>query len=156
MRLYVASSWRNVDYPLVVNALRRAGHHVYDFRNPVPGNTGFNWKEVDPDSPPPPWEASYTNYMLNRAPADEGFAYDYAAMQEADGCVLVLPSGRSAHVEFGWMVGAGKHGWVYQPHREPPELMYRVAGNVPLESDVQVLIERISFVERTRGGRSKS
>ena len=32
-KIYVASSWRNVFYPDVVQRLRDAGHEVYDFRN---------------------------------------------------------------------------------------------------------------------------
>ena len=31
MHIYVASSWRNTYYPEVVQALRDAGHEVYDF-----------------------------------------------------------------------------------------------------------------------------
>ena len=33
-KLYVASSWRNVPQPMMVEALRRFGHQVYDFRHP--------------------------------------------------------------------------------------------------------------------------
>lgn len=39
-RIYVASSWRCPDQQAVVQALRDAGHEVYDFRNP-PEATGF-------------------------------------------------------------------------------------------------------------------
>ena len=38
MHIYVASSWRNTYYPEVVQALRDAGHEVYDFRNPPTDN----------------------------------------------------------------------------------------------------------------------
>ena len=47
-RIYVASSWRCPDQPAVVQALRDAGHEVYDFRNP-PEATGFAWSEIDPE-----------------------------------------------------------------------------------------------------------
>ena len=33
-KIYVASSWRNPYQPEVVAALKKAGHEVYDFRNP--------------------------------------------------------------------------------------------------------------------------
>jgi hypothetical protein len=47
MKLYVASSWRNARQPEVVARLREAGHEVYDFRNPAPGNTGFmKWADA--------------------------------------------------------------------------------------------------------------
>lgn len=46
MKIYVASSWRNVYYPEVVNRLREAGFEVYDFRNPPSGDEGFHWHNV--------------------------------------------------------------------------------------------------------------
>ena len=48
-KIYVASSWRNEFYPEVVDALREAGHDVYDFRNPPSGDDGFKWSNVDPN-----------------------------------------------------------------------------------------------------------
>lgn len=36
-------------------------------------------------------------------------------MKWADTCVLALPCGRSAHLEAGWMSGAGKKLIVYMP-----------------------------------------
>lgn len=48
-KIYLASSWRNPVQPQAVQMLRDAGHEVYDFRNPAPGNTGFAWSEIDPD-----------------------------------------------------------------------------------------------------------
>ena len=48
--------------------------------------------------------------------------------------MLVLPCGRSAHTEAGWMAGRGKKVVVYIPKMEEPELMYKlfdkVAGNL--------------------------
>ena len=41
MHIYVASSGRNTYYPEVVQALRDAGHEVYDFRYPPTGDPGF-------------------------------------------------------------------------------------------------------------------
>ena len=58
--------------------------------------------------------------------AQYGFNRDYDAMKEADVCVLVLPCGRSAHTEAGWMAGAGKKVIAYIPEKQEPELMYKV------------------------------
>ncbi len=49
MRIYVASSWRNAHQPELVKALQDAGHEVYDFRHPAPGNEGFQWSQIDPN-----------------------------------------------------------------------------------------------------------
>jgi len=40
--------------------------------------------------------------------------------------VLVLPCGRSAHTEAGWMAGAGKRVIAYIPEMVEPELMYKL------------------------------
>lgn len=48
-KIYVASSWRNEFYPEVVGSLRKAGHEVYDFRNPPQGGHGFRWSEISAD-----------------------------------------------------------------------------------------------------------
>ena len=47
MKVYVASSWRNEVYPRVVEALREAGHEVYDFRHQSVSWEEFDWKVTD-------------------------------------------------------------------------------------------------------------
>ena len=52
----------------------------------------------------------------------------------ADTCVMVLPCGNSAHIETGWMAGAGKYCVIYCPAEESenitPDLMYLLAHNL--------------------------
>ena len=139
-KIYVASSWRNKYYPEVVQFLREQGHDVFDFRNPPDGKGGFFWKDVDPD-----WENwSVEDYVKNLGHewSEYGFRRDYDAMKEADVCVLVLPCGRSAHTEAGWMAGAGKKVIAYIPEKQEPELMYKVfSAVVGTLEDVQAAIE---------------
>ena len=97
MKIYVASSWRNNLQPRVVVALREAGHEVYDFRHPAPGNTGFRWSEIAPDWED--WTAEQFREALSHPVAARGFGFDMAALANSDACVLVLPCGRSAHLE---------------------------------------------------------
>lgn len=121
MKIYVASSWRNARQPAVVEALRAAGHEVYDFRNP-PGGTGFDWRECDPDWLK--WSPATFRAGLDHPVARAGFASDHAAMEWADGVVLVLPCGRSAHLELGWFCGRGRPAWILMEEAGEPELMY--------------------------------
>jgi nucleoside 2-deoxyribosyltransferase len=65
----------------------------------------------------------------------EGFASDWCAMEWADTGVLVLPSGRSAHLEAGYFVGAGKPLYIVMLEAQQPELMYRMARRVCLTMD---------------------
>ena len=123
MKLYVASSWRNSLQQSVVRDLRGAGHEVYDFRNPRPGDTGFHWSAIDPEWES--WNAFDFQQALFHPVADDGFKSDAEAMEWADGCVLVLPCGRSAHLEAGWFAGNGKPLWIYVPEPTEPELMYK-------------------------------
>lgn len=124
MRIYVASSWRNERQPSVVADLREAGHDVYDFRNPAPGDIGFGWQQcADPKQLKDP--RSFRDEVLKHPAAQAGFAKDMGALKAADVTVLVLPCGRSAHLELGWAAGAGQKTVVLldNPLSEP-ELMY--------------------------------
>lgn len=132
-RIYVASSWRNERQPGVVDRLRVAGHEVYDFRNPPHGDSGFNWRQIDPDWQG--WSAEkYRHLLLTHPVASHGFLSDLRGMQWADVCVLVLPCGRSAHLEAGWFCGAGKRCVVLLADGEP-ELMNLLATDICLSID---------------------
>lgn len=129
--VYVASSWRCLIQPAVIATLRAAGIDHYDFRNP-PGNTGFSWAEVDDHWTEHLRLVSPERYlaMLDRPRAVEGFAEDFAAMERADTFVLVLPCGKSAHLELGWAVGQGKRTAVLLEDPMEPELMYRMVDHI--------------------------
>jgi hypothetical protein len=128
MKLYVASSWRNPHQPSVVNALRSAGHECYDFRNP-PNRAGFQWRDVGIEGTA--IDGPGMRAALSHPDAKAGFEADFLGMRWADGCVLVLPCGRSAHLEAGFMAGAGKPVFVlWPPTPEGPDLMYRMTQGV--------------------------
>ena len=138
-RIYVASSWRNPYFPEVVTRLREAGHEVYDFRNPPHGGAGFHWTDIDPDAPN--W--TYAQYAegLRHPLAERQFQADIDALTWADTCVLVLPCGRSAHTEAGWMAGAGKRVIAYIPEMLEPELMYKLFDAVA--GSLEELVEKL-------------
>lgn len=123
-KIYVASSWRNPYQPEVVEALRKAGHEVYDFRSPKDNPGGFHWADVDENWQD--WEPEEYIRNLTHPVAEKGFKADLEAMLWADTCVLVLPCGRSAHTEAGWCKGRGMKTIVYIPKMEEPELMYKL------------------------------
>ena len=52
--------------------------------------------------------------------------------------VSVLPSGRSASWEFGYIMGQGKPGVVYMPEACEPELMYSEARILVSEDELRV------------------
>lgn len=135
--VYVASSWRNLMQPAVCATLQAAGIAHYDFKNP-PNGTGFSWREVKTaerasisvhsiGAKGSDWERTdeYLS-MIEHPRAIEGFTADFDAMKRADTFVLVLPCGKSAHLELGWAVGAGKRTAILLEDPVEPELMYRM------------------------------
>ncbi len=135
-KIYAASSWRNPHQPWLVELLRNAGHAVYDFRNPFNGVPGFAWSEIDPNWQS--WSAERYRELLTTSPiAARGFVSDLRAMQWADTCVLILPCGRSAHLEAGWFCGQGKRCIILTEDGQEPELMALLA------TEICILVEEV-------------
>jgi len=144
--IYVASSWRNTIQPAVVKTLRAVGHRVYDFKQPngTP-QRGFHWTDANlahsnpVDGDPLAIDlADVAQYLasLDNPAAVEGFQRDFDAMLDADAVVLVLPCGRSAHLELGWAVGAGKRTAILLDDGPcTPELMYRMVDKLATSLD---------------------
>lgn len=139
-RIYLASSWRNANQPSVVRSLRADGHSVYDFRAPE-SVASFKWGEIDPE-----WKAwtakTYREQLLTSEKAARGFTADFRAMLWCDVCVLLLPCGRSAHLELGYCAGMGKYTIIYLCNGEEPELMNLLANELVTSYDE--LVERLT------------
>lgn len=150
MKIYVASSWRNDTQPFVVEALREAGHEVYDFKHPAPGNNGFDWSDINPD-----WKtqssAQFRRSLLHPI-AEHAFDSDMTALRESDACVIVLPCNRSAHLEAGYAIGAGKPTVILLQNGEP-ELMYKMTPYICLSiPEVLEAFEDITQEQEVRSG----
>lgn len=144
-RIYVASSWRNAIQPCIVDCCRSFGHIVYDFKNP-PKGTGFGWSAMDANWKD--WSLLQWIDNINDPIAQAGFDSDFNAMCNADVCILVMPGGRSAHTEAGWMKGQGKQVWVYfEPeHVVEPELMYKIFDGIIVGlRELKLILEHYAF-----------
>jgi hypothetical protein len=132
MRVYVASSWRNkAKQQATVQALRAANHVVYDFRHPAPGDTGFAWSSCSPDPEALKDPRLFRDEILLHPLCQRGFDLDMGALRAADATVLVLPCGRSAHLELGFAAGAGQKTIVLlDDPMSNPELMYMACSKI--------------------------
>ena len=137
-KIYLASSWRNQYQQSLVKELRLLGYEVYDFKHPN-GDPGFRWDKIEEKWQD--WSMKEYREALKADYAQFGFNRDFDAMKAADICVLCLPCGRSAHLEAGWMKGAGKKVIAFIPLSETiePELMYGLLDGIAL--DIQELNE---------------
>jgi len=141
-KIYVASSWRNDRQGAVVKKLRDAGFGVYDFKNPGAQTPGFHWSDIDEN-----WHQwTLTGYLnaLQTGIAKAGFKSDWDAMLWADTCVLLLPCGRSAHIEAGYFRGAKKSLYILIENKIEPELMYRMADGI--YGDLDELTDHLKLI----------
>lgn len=140
MYIYVASSWRNPKYEEVLSKVkdRFGSANVYDFKNPFPGDRGFGWSQIDKEYKTK-WASDYDAYRqaLDHFEAEHGFGLDMAALEKADVCLLVLPCGKSAHLELGFAVGEGKFTVVLLEHETnfEPELMYKMCSRICIATE---------------------
>jgi len=153
MKIYVASSWRNEDQPRVVNMLREHGHEVYDFRNPCDGTPGFQWEHVAKHWKH--WDVDVFKMGLKHPAAIAGYERDMAALSDADVCLLVLPCGRSAHLEAGYAAASNKKLVLFTPPFTfgGPELMYNMCDEILQEwSELSAWAKQLKFVEGASHG----
>ena len=114
MKVYVASSWHNKAYPEVVEALRQAGHDVYDFR-----------RQGGSDSNPAEMSSARLLDFLDLPQVRSIFRNDMDALEASDAVVCVLPCGRSAHLELGYGIGAGKRTVLLWHDGDAPDIMHK-------------------------------
>ncbi len=112
----------------VCAALKSAKIDHYYFRNP-PTKSGFGWQEVMPSFDVNNQNCDLEDYRaaLSHPRAEEGFQSGFHAMENCDTCVMVLPCGKSAHLELGWFVGMGRRTIIMAEDPIQPELMYKMA-----------------------------
>lgn len=139
LKVYVASSWRNARQPEVVAALRAAGHEVHDYKAHMDGGLAPDGVDVTSLR----FEPAQFRMLLEDPRAHAWFQRDMDALRACDACVLVLPCGRSAHLELGYAVGAGKLTIALLAGECEPDLMYKMIHRlcVSLDEVVQALAE---------------
>lgn len=124
MKVYVASSWHNEVYPDVVKVLRHAGHDVYDFRHQ--GDSVSDSAEMTPDK---------LLDFLDQPRVRSIFENDMTALVASDAVVCVLPCGRSAHLELGYGVGAGKRTVLLWHDGDAPDIMHKAVDTIVFRVD---------------------
>lgn len=102
MNIYIIGSLRNDHIPLVAARLRADGHSVFDDWFAAGPEADDYWQKYETQR-----GRSYTE-ALSGAAAKNVFAFDKRHLDEADAAVLVLPAGKSGHLELGYMAGKGK------------------------------------------------
>ncbi|MDD3414845.1 MAG: hypothetical protein PHY47_12695 [Lachnospiraceae bacterium] len=110
MKIYIASSWKNGDdVKVIADYLRGNGHEVDCFADESTGRFVFHYSEIDSFE-----NLDAINFLYDER-SKKAFTEDKKWIDWSDCVLLVLPAGKSAHLEAGYAVGKGKHLIIYQP-----------------------------------------
>lgn len=138
-KVYIVGSLRNPVIREVANALRVAGFNVFDDWHGCGPDADDQWKTYEKDR-----GRGYAEALRGKL-AKHAFEFDKSNLDEADAVVLVLPAGKSGHLELGYAAGKGKRTYILlEPDRDEDrwDLMYLFATAVV--TDVTELLEKMN------------
>jgi hypothetical protein len=106
VKIYLIGSLRNPLVPKVAQWLRSRGHEVFDDWYAAGPRADDHWQEYE--------QARGHSFVeaLDGHAARHVFHYDRSHLDRCDTAVLLLPAGKSGHLEFGYMIGQGKRGYI--------------------------------------------
>lgn len=134
--IYLIGSLRNPYIPLLAKTLRNHGHEVFDDWHSTGPETDEFWTQYEKQRGRTYKEA------INAPHAWNVFRFDKLHLDRATAVVLVLPAGKSGHMELGYAIGTGKSGYVlFDGEPERWDVMYRFATDVCFSE--QELIEKL-------------
>jgi len=117
LRIYLASSWRNSDAVLsILKCFRAYGLNADCFCDQESGRIGFNIKDCLEQSGHSLYEVDAISALEHPAVKQQfkiAFAEDKKWLDWANCVVMLMPCGRSAHLEAGYMKGKGGLFYIY-------------------------------------------
>lgn len=138
MKVYVIGSLRNPKVREVASRLREAGFNAFDDWHAAGPEADDIWRDYEHQR-----GRSY-KAALGAPLAQKNFEFDREHIEESDAVILVLPAGRSCHLELGFAIGKGIPGFILLEEEEPErwDLMYNFADAIV--ADVEDVIEELN------------
>ena len=104
--IYVIGSLRNPEVPTVASALRKEGFDVFDDWYAAGRRADDSWRDYE--------VARGHSYVeaLGGHSARHVFDFDEFHLNRAAAGVLVMPAGKSGHLEIGYLAGQSKPTWI--------------------------------------------
>lgn len=122
MTIYLIGSLRNARVPLMASLLRDQGHDVFDDWYAAGPEADDKWRDYEQG------KGNDLVAALDGYAAKHVYEFDLSHLKRCDAGILLLPSGRSGHLELGFMAGLGKKTYILldgEPDRY--DVMYRFA-----------------------------
>ena len=129
--LYVVGSLRNDNIPKVAQEIRlKTNFEVFDDWYAAGPEADDYWRTYELNR-----GRTYEEALVGRA-ATNTFRYDKSNLDRCDACLLVLPAGKSGHLELGYFIGCGKPGYILlDSDYDRWDVMYRFATKVVRTTD---------------------
>lgn len=142
MKIYLIGSLRNPQVPLLAERIRlETGHEVFDDWFAAGPEADDYWRDYEKA------RGHNLTEALNGHAAEHVYEYDKHHLDTSSAGVLLLPAGKSGHIEAGYLVGRGKCVFaLYEQEPERFDVMYKFFSGV--FTDVDALIERLKMLEQ--------
>lgn len=123
--IYLIGSLRNPLVPQLGQKLRALGHEVFDDWHAAGEAADDEWQRYEME------RGRHYGDALDGYMAWHTFQFDQAHLDRCDTGVMVMPAGKSCHMELGYLVGQKKETYVLFD-REPErwDVMYRFCTKV--------------------------
>jgi nucleoside 2-deoxyribosyltransferase len=132
--VYLIGSLRNPAIPELGNVLRAQGFEAFEDWFSAGFEADDQWQKYEKLR-----GRSYKEALQGFA-AKHVFAFDKFHLDRCDAAVLVMPAGRSGHMELGYFAGTGKPGYVlFDKEPERYDVMYQFAKDVFFDKDSLIL-----------------
>lgn len=122
--LYLIGSLRNEEIPKVAGPLRDLGLDVFDDWYAAGPEADDYWKSYEEGR-----GKSYKEALRGHA-ARHVFGFDRHHLDRCDAAALILPAGKSGHLELGYVAGSGKPCFILLDQPDRWDVMYQFATEV--------------------------
>ena len=136
--IYLIGSLRNPNVPAVGQQLRDVGFSVFDDWFAAGPEADDYWRIYERG------RGKTLTQALRSPAAINVFELDRKWLMASHAAVLLMPAGKSGHLEFGWALGLGKPGFIYIPEGEEDkrwDVMYQFATSVA--TDMVTLVDEL-------------
>ncbi len=125
MRIYLIGSLRNIMIPGIAARIRTLGFDVFDDWYAAGPEADDYWQKYEKER-----NHDFAEALAGHA-AKHVFEYDRHHLDDCSIGVLVLPAGKSGHLEAGYLIGQGKPVYILldqEPDRY--DVMYKFANGI--------------------------
>lgn len=123
--IYLIGSLRNPKIPQLANSIEALGIEAFADWHAAGPTADDEWQRYEKE------RGRSFGQALNGHAARNVFEFDHYHLGRCDAGVLVMPAGKSGHLEIGYILGQGKPGYIlFDQEPERWDVMYQFADAV--------------------------